>query len=47
MSEREKEPVKVRGGEATKVAELEPVKPKPGQIKYDPKTKSLYVWVEE
>jgi|GEM_PF-2627301 hypothetical protein len=48
MSETEKHPVKVRGGEARKAVELDPDpdKPKAGQIKYDPKTKALYVYVE-
>jgi hypothetical protein len=46
MSETEKHPVKVHGGEARKAVELDPDKPKAGQIKYDPKTKALYVYVE-
>ena len=47
MSEAEKKPVKVRGGEARKVVELDPDKPKDGQIKYDPNTKRIYVYIEE
>jgi hypothetical protein len=47
MAEEEKKPVKVRGGEARKVVELDPNKPKSGQVKYDPNTKHIYVFVEE
>jgi len=47
MPQEEKQPVKVRGGEARKVVELDPNKPKGGQIKYDPNTKHIYVFVEE
>jgi hypothetical protein len=47
MAEEEKKPVKVRGGEARKVVELDPNKPKSGQVKYDPDTKHIYVFVEE
>jgi hypothetical protein len=47
MAEEGKKPVKVRGGEARKVVELDPNKPKSGQVKYDPNTKHIYVFVEE
>jgi len=43
----EGKPVKVRGGEARKVVELNPDQPVEGQIKFDPKTKRIYVWIEE
>jgi hypothetical protein len=43
----EKKPVKVRGGEVRKVVELDPNTPKNGQIKFDPVTKRIYVYVEE
>ena len=47
LSETEKKPVKVRGGEARKVVEFDVDEPKGGQIKYDPKTKALYVYIED
>jgi len=47
MAEEERKPVKVRGGETRKVVELEPDKPIEGQVKYDPKTKRIYVYIEE
>jgi hypothetical protein len=47
MAVEEKKPVKVRGGEARKVVELDPNTPKSGQIKYDPNTKHIYIFIEE
>jgi len=43
----EKQPIKVRGGEAGRVIELEPKRLKGGEIKYDPVTKHIYVYVPE
>jgi len=45
--EEEEKAVRVRGGEARKVVELNPDKPKNGQLKYDRTTKHIYVYVEE
>jgi len=47
MTQEKEKPVKVRGGEARKVVEPLPDKPVNGQLRYDPKTKRIYVYISD